>query len=249
MIKVCFTVIVALGVTLAAASACAQSFSPQQRLELDHIIHDYLQRHPKAIIDSLRAAQAKAIAEKAAQQRATIIAKRAELLHDPDSPVGGNPHGDVTLVEFFDYRCPYCKALQPSLEAMIKEDGKLRVVYKEFPILGPVSVFASRIAIAARQQGKYAVFHDQMMALRGTIDDESVMAVAKATGLDMAKLKTDMASAATDKIIQSDYALADALGIDATPALVIGDHLTMGAVDIDTLRTLIADTRKNQRGS
>ena len=229
--------------------AAAQSFSDQQTQAIEQLIHDYLQQHPEVIIDSLRVAQAKAVEERLAQQRKMVVAKRDELLHDPNSPVAGNPNGDVTLVEFFDYRCPYCKAIETSLEALIKEDGKLRVVYKEFPILGPKSVVASRVAIAARQQGKYAEFHDRMMALKGNIDNDAVMKVAAASGLDIAKLKRDMTAASIGQIIQRNYALAEALGIDATPALVIGDQLTMGAVDIDGLRQLIADARKNKKGS
>jgi len=250
MIKLVYTALIALAVAVAAAPpATAQSFSPEQKQELDRLIHDYLQHHPEAILESLKAAQFQAEATKAAQQQQTIADRRDELLHDRNSAVGGNPNGDVTLVEFFDYRCPYCKAIEPSLEAMIKEDGKLRVVYKEFPILGPVSVFASRAAIAARKQGKYAAFHDRMMALKGAIDDTAVMNVAQAAGLDLTKLKRDMASADTERIIKRNYALADALGIDATPALLIGNRLTMGAVDIDRLRQLIADARKNKKRS
>ncbi|MGB8182238.1 MAG: DsbA family protein [Stellaceae bacterium] len=227
----------------------AQSFSPAQKQEIDRVIQDYLKQHPEAVMDALKAAQQQADAVKAAAAKKTIAARRNELLHDPNSVVAGNPNGDVTLVEFFDYRCPYCKAIEPSLEALVKEDGNLRVVYKEFPILGPTSVVASRVAIAARQQGKYAAFHARMMALKGNIDDDAVMKVAEASGLDLAKLKRDMTAASVGQIIQRNYALADALGIDATPALVIGDQLTMGAVDIDGLRQLIADARKNKKGS
>lgn len=247
MMKRVFTMLGGLALALAiVASASAQSFSPQQTEELEQIVHDYILQHPEAIIESLRAAQAKAATERLAQQRKVIFAKRDELLHDPNSAVGGNPNGDVTLVEFFDYRCPYCKAIEPSLEALINEDGKLRVVYKEFPILGAVSVFASRAAIAAHQQGKYAAFHDRMMALRGTIDNGAVLKVAEGCGLDMTKLKADMTSAATGQIIQRDYALARALGIDATPGLVIGDRVIMGAADIDSLRQLIAAAREQE---
>ena len=250
MLKFAYIVSVALVMALTAMPpALAQSFSPQQKQEIDMLIQDYLRQHPEAVLESLKAAQQKAEAAQAAQQGQMIAAKRGELLHDPDSAVGGNPNGDVTLVEFFDYRCPYCKAIEPSLEALIKEDGKLRVVYQEIPILGPVSVYASRAAIAARKQGEYAAFHDRMMALRGTIDDDAVMHVAKASGLDLTKLKSDMASAETEAVIQRNYALADTLGIDATPALVIGNKLTMGAVDIDRLRQLIAEARKARKGS
>jgi protein-disulfide isomerase len=250
MLKLLATALMALAVAcFSAMPVSAQSFSPEQKQEIDRLIHDYLQQHPEAVVESLKAAQQKADAARATQVQQMLAAKRSELLHDPNSAVGGNPNGDVTLVEFFDYRCPYCKAIEPSLEALIKEDRNLRVVYKEFPILGPVSVFASRVAIAARAQGKYAAFHDRMMALRGTIDDATVMTVAKESGLDLTELKDDMASAKVDAVIQRNYALADALGIDATPALVIGSRLTMGAVDIDGLRKLIAEARKAKKGS
>lgn len=245
---------VAASIALAAvfagpATAAAQSFSPVQQQEIDRLIHDYLRQHPEAVMDALKAAQQQADDARMEAAKKMIAAKRDELLHDPNSVVAGNPNGDVTLVEFFDYRCPYCKAIEPSLEALIKEDGNLRVIYKEFPILGPTSVVASRVAIAARRQGKYTEFHDRMIALKGNIDSDAVMKVAKASGLDLTKLKHDMTAASVAQTIQRNYALADALGIDGTPALVIGDQLTMGAVDIDGLRQLIADARKNKKGS
>jgi len=250
MFKFALAALIAAAVSFVGpAPAAAQSFSPAQKQEIDRQIQNYLQQHPEAVMDALKAAQEQADAAKAAAAKKTIVARRDELLHDPNSAVAGNPKGDVTLVEFFDYRCPYCKAIEPSLEALIKEDGNLRVVYKEFPILGPTSVVASRVAIAARQQGKYTEFHDRMMALKGSIDNDAVMKVAEASGLDLTKLKHDMMAPDVGKIIQRNYALADALGIDATPALVIGDQLTMGAVDIDDLRQLIADARKNKKGS
>ncbi|MDE1903840.1 MAG: thioredoxin domain-containing protein [Alphaproteobacteria bacterium] len=250
MLKLAIAALITLAAVFAApATAAAQSFSPAQKQEIDRLIHDYLQQHPEAVMDALKAGQQRADDARAAAAKKVIAARRDELLHDPNSVVAGNPNGDVTLVEFFDYRCPYCKAIEPSLEALIKEDSNLRVVYKEFPILGPTSVVASRVAIAARQQGKYAEFHDRMMALKGNIDNDAVMKVAAASGLDIAKLKRDMTAASIGQIIQRNYALAEALGIDATPALVIGDQLTMGAVDIDGLRQLIADARKNKKGS
>ncbi|MGH7716166.1 MAG: DsbA family protein, partial [Vulcanimicrobiaceae bacterium] len=252
MLKLVSTALVALAIALAIAAptpATAQPLSPEQKQEVGRLIHDYLQQHPEAVVDALKAAQQEAEAARAAQVQRAITAKRSELLHDPNSAVGGNPNGDLTLVEFFDYRCPYCKAIEPSLEALIKENHNLRVVYKEFPILGPVSVFASHVAIAARAQGKYVAFHDRMMALRGTIDDAAVMTVAKESGLDLTELNNDMASTKVNAIVQRNYALADALGIDATPALIIGNRLVMGAVDIDGLRQLIAEARKAKKGS
>jgi len=236
-----------LSIAAAAAFAppvSAQGFTPAQRQELDQAIHDYLQNHPDAIMDALKAMQAKEETAKADSQKKALVARRSELVADPDSAVGGNPKGDVTLVEFFDYRCPYCKQIEPSLDALIKEDGRVRVVYKEFPILGPASVIASRAAIAARKQDKYDAFHSQMMAFKGTIDEAAVMKVAASAGLDTKRLKDDMNAPEVGAIIKRNYALAEALGIDGTPGLIVGDNLTLGAIDLDALRAMIAAARK-----
>ena len=235
----------AFAVVAAPVDARAQSaFTPAQQQELQKIIHDYIQLHPEAVIDALKAEKQKEDAASAANQRQAIGQNRSALLSDPDSGIGGNPKGDVTLIEFFDYRCPYCKQMEPTVQALLKEDGRLRIVYKEFPILGPVSVYATRVAIAARKQGKYEEFRSRMITLKGNIDQDAVMQVAAASGLDMAKLKTDMASPDIDKIIKRNYALAEALGIDGTPGLIVGNEMNVGATDIDGLRKMIADARK-----
>ena len=235
----------ALAVIAAGSHARAQSaFSPAQQQELQKLIHDYLQSHPEAVLDALKAAKDKEDAATAERQAKAIVEKRAELLSDPDSAVGGNPKGDVTLVEFFDYRCPYCKQMEPTIQALIKEDGKLRVVYKEFPILGPVSVFASRVAIASRKQGKYEAFRSQMIAAKGNIDQDTVMKTAAASGIDLDKLKTDMAAPDVDKVIQRNFTLAEALNIDGTPGLVVGNAVIEGAADLDEMRKRIAAARK-----
>jgi protein-disulfide isomerase len=235
----------ALAVIAAGSHARAQSaFSPAQQQELQKLIHDYLQTHPEAVLDALKAAKDKEDAATAERQAKAIVEKRAELLSDPDSAVGGNPKGDVTLVEFFDYRCPYCKQMEPTIQALIKEDGKLRVVYKEFPILGPVSVFASRVAIASRKQGKYEAFRSQMIAAKGNIDQDTVLKTAAASGIDLDKLKTDMAAPDVDKVIQRNFALAEALNIDGTPGLVVGNAVIEGAADLDEMRKRIAAARK-----
>ncbi|HLI19958.1 MAG TPA: DsbA family protein [Stellaceae bacterium] len=232
---------------LAAADSSPppSSAMPQDRAALDRAIHDYLMNHPDVVLDALKAGQQQADANAAEQSRRTIISKRKELIDDPDDLVQGNPKGDVTLVEFFDYRCPYCKEVEPALDALLKEDGKLRIVYKEFPILGEASVYATHVALAAEKQGKYAEFHRAMMATKGNIDDATVLSVAASIGLDMTKLKADMTAAATDKLIDKNYALADSLNIQGTPAIIIGDTLIPGATDIDSLRKDIAALRKS----
>lgn len=216
---------------------------PKDRADLDQAVHDYLLAHPEVVLDALKAAQQQADAQAAEQSRRMITTKQKELLGSPDDLVQGNPKGDVTLVEFFDYRCPYCKQIEPSLDALLKEDGKLRIVYKEFPILGEASVYATRVALAARQQRKYAEFHRAMMATKGEISDATVLKVASSLGLDMNMIKDDMSAPRIDKLIDANYALADALNIQGTPAIIIGDTLTPGAVDLDTLRKDIAAAR------
>lgn len=246
-----FLVIAALGAALLVPRFAGADLLPppeafpKDQAALDQAIHDYLMNHPDVVLDALKAGQAQADAKAADQSRRTITTKRKELLDDPDDLVQGNPKGDVTLVEFFDYRCPYCKEVEPSLDALLKEDGKLRIVYKEFPILGEASVYATHVALAAKQQGKYTEFHRAMMATKGDINDATVLNVAQSIGLDITKIKADMSAPATDKLINKNYALADALDIQGTPAIIIGDTLIPGATDIDLLRKDIAASRKN----
>jgi protein-disulfide isomerase len=225
------------------SNSAASTVMPKDRAGLDQAIHDYLMAHPETVVDALKAAQQQADAQAAEQSRRMISTKKKELFDSPDDLVQGNPKGDVTLVEFFDYRCPYCKQIEPSLDALLKEDGKLRIVYKEFPILGEASVYAAHVALAAKKQGKYAEFHRAMMATKGDIADATVLNVANSLGLDVTKIKSDMSAPEVDKVIEANYGLADALNIQGTPAVVVGDTLVPGAVDLDTLRKEIAALR------
>jgi protein-disulfide isomerase len=233
-----------LAASLAPAAFAEEALTPAQKAAVDREIRDYLAKHPEAVIDAIKAAQAASDAQEAANARAVIAAKHQALFDDPDDLAQGNPKGDATIVEFFDYRCPYCKEIEPRLDALLLEDRKLRIVYKEFPILGAASVFATHAALASKKQGKYAEFHRAMMAARGNISDDTVLAVAASVGLDIAKLKQDMSAPEIDRIIQKNYALAQALHIDGTPGIVVGDTLVPGAVDIATLRKDIASARK-----
>jgi protein-disulfide isomerase len=222
------------------------------REQVEQIIHDYLLKHPEVLFEALDAADAKNRRSEQERTRAAIAAKRDELLNDPGSPSGGNPKGDATVVEFFDYRCPYCKQVQPSINALLRDDPNLRIVYKEFPILGPESVLAAHVALAAAKQGKYEPFHSTMMATTGQINADVIMKVAAESGLDMARVKVDMNAMDIDQIVARNHDLARALGINGTPGFVIGDTLIPGAVDLATLKQEIANTRrspaKNGRG-
>ena len=224
----------------------AEPLTPEQKAAVEALIRDTIANHPEIVLDALRAEQQKDRKEAADAVRQAIVAQRGALLSDPSSPVGGNAKGDVTIVEFFDYRCPYCKEVEPALEALLKEDGKLRIIYKEFPILGPASVYAARVALAAHAQGKYDAFHRAMMAVKGSIDEATVRRTAAGVGLDMAKLADAADGDGIDRVIQDNYALAEALEIDGTPAFIVGDVMLPGVADIGVLRQTVAKVRKGR---
>jgi len=206
--------------------AGAAELAPEQRREIESIIRDYLLQHPEVLIEAMRAAEEKVKTEAGEKAKQALIARGSEIFDDPGTPVGGNPKGDVTLVEFFDYRCPYCKQVQPRLKELLAGDHQLRIAYKEFPILGSVSVAAARAALAAHRQSKYEAFHDAMMAASGQITEDTVYQVADAVGLDVDRLKRDMS-----------------LDITGTPGFVIGDQIVPGAIELSSLRDLVAGAR------
>lgn len=222
-----------------------RSFTPQQQQEIERIVRDYLKTHPEVIIEAAKALEAKE--QEAQQQRAkaAIDASREKLINDPDSPVMGNPKGDVTVVEFFDYQCPYCKKMTAPLNEAMAKDGKLRVVFKEWPVLGPESVIAAKASLASQKQGKYKEFHNALMDSKGRLSESSVMSIAEKTGLDIKKLKKDMDAPDVQEELKQNQALAAALQLEGTPAFVIGSQLAPGAINPDTLQAMIDAARKN----
>ncbi len=243
LLRLTAVLLLLLGALAPQGADAAEALTPEQKRAVERVIHDYFTNHPEFMVEILRAAEAKMKQEKSDEARQVIAEKRAELLNDAAAPVGGNPDGDVTIVEFFDYRCPYCKQVEPSLASLIKSDGKLRIVYKEFPILGPESVVAARMALAAKKQGKYFAFHEAMMARKGKIDDEVIFKTAADAGVDVTQAKSDMNTPEIDAILKRNYKLAEALDIQGTPAFIIGNVMTPGATDIENLRKMIAQAR------
>ena len=238
----------ALLAMVALAAWAADDAPPRTKADveaIERIIRDYLLRHPQVIVDALQALERRQEAEKAARVKETIARRRAELSEDPSSPVGGNETGDVTIVEFFDYRCPHCRTAARLLAELVAEDRGIRVVYKEFPILGPDSLFAARAALAARLQGKYDAFHRALMAER-TLNRARVMELAASLGIDTVRLEQDMESPDIASAIRRTHALAEALSINATPAFIIGDEVRLGALDRETLRALVARAREKK---
>lgn len=224
--------------------AAAQSFSADQKKAIEDIVRTYILKNPEIIREAVEALQAKE-QQSAEERRIESMAKlKDELTSDPTSPVLGNPAGDVTVVEFFDYRCPYCKRAAPVVEQLVKEDGRIRRVMKEFPILGPESLFASRVALAAHAQGKYEAIHRLLISSRGALDQETVMRLAKEAGLDLVQLKRDLNSPLIDETLKKNRDLAGQIEITGTPAFIIGKEFVPGAVELDALRTIVARARK-----
>jgi protein-disulfide isomerase len=222
----------------------AAEITPEQRKAFEAIIHDYLMQNPDVLIEALREAEAKANSDADVKAAQLLRDRRHEVFDDPATPVGGNPKGDVTLVEFFDYRCPYCKQVHPAIQKLLDQDPKLRFVYKEFPVLGEQSDSAAHAALAARLQGKYEPFHNAMMAAKGQITEELVYRIAGSIGLDVDRLKRDMTDPEIDRALSANRSLAKALDLRGTPGFVVGDHIIPGAVDLDALKTMVADARK-----
>lgn len=250
---------VALIVALLAAVAAWVVFDPgfrETRLtmfgpsisqdEFDRRIHDYLMKNPEVIIQSVQALEARKQREALTETQDALKARADEIFRDPDSPVGGNAQGDATLVEFFDYNCPYCRKMAPLLIEAEAADSQLRIVFKEFPILGPNSEFAAKAALAAHRQGRYVEFHHALMAIKGTVNEDSVLTAAKGLGLDLDRLKTDMQDPAIQVTIERNLALAATLRINGTPGFVIGDQILRGATELKVLQEMISQARKEK---
>ena len=225
----------------------AGGFSTADKAAIEKIVRDYILENPEIITDAVRILQnRKEMADSAADLQ-MLAANRDALLNNPASPVGGNPDGDVTVVEFFDYRCGVCKRIHPIVEQLVKTDPNIRRVYKEWPILGPNSVLASRAAIAARKQGKYLALHKVMIQATSSYSEDDIMAMARSVGIDTARLARDMRSPETDAILRDNYALAEKLRLNGTPSFVIGDTLLRGGRDLDSLRAIVAEARAKKK--
>lgn len=209
-------------------------------------VRTYLLAHPEVIVEAMQGLQARQQAEEENEAKTTLKARADEVFQDPASPIGGNPAGDVTLVEFFDYNCPYCRQMAPLMNQAVAEDPKLKIIHKEFPILGPGSVFAAKAALAAHRQGMYGPFHKALFESKSRVDTAVVLKTAARVGLDVERLKKDMADPAIQAALDSNLALAQALRINGTPGFVIGNQILRGATDLATLKNLIAEARNPQ---
>jgi len=232
--------VVLLGLTLVlAAPVLAQGIGPEQKTAIEKLIRDYILNNPEVIIEALERLENRAAGQPSPAQLAAV---KDAMFRDPETPVA-NPKGTIPVVEFFDYRCGYCKKMVPDMRRLLQSETGVRVIFKDLPILGPDSVIAARAALASRAQGKYETYHFALMDTKGAFTEPRVLAIAKEVGLDVERLKRDMADPRIDAQIDANLALAKQLNIRGTPTLIIGDAFVPGSVDFDTLKKLVDKAR------
>lgn len=231
--------------TVPFSATAAEALSAEQRAAVQALIRETLVTNPEIIMEAIDALQVKEEAARQAQAKQVLAHMRNDLERDPASPVMGNPDGDVTIVEFFDYRCGYCKRSMQDLQAVAEEDGNVRIVLHEFPILGPESVLASRASMAVwlNQADKYTAYHTAMMMSRGNLNEAKVMQLALEVGIDVDAMKKDMGSKAIDAAFAKTAAMAESLNITGTPAFIVGDNVVPGAIKRSDLKALVKAAR------
>ncbi len=243
MKKLVSMILVGLSLVL-PLQAAARDLSEDRVREL---VLETIRENPEIVMEAVAILEARQAEAQSASQSEVLARERDTLERNPNAPVLGNPEGDVTVVEFFDYNCPYCRRAKPEVEALLAADPNVRLVYREWPILGEGSVFATRAALAAREQGLYEEFHRAMMGMNGRTEESSVLRIAEDIGLDVAQLRRDMEAPEIDTHIETSMRLAQALGITGTPSFVIGDALVPGVVDVEQLQSLVSDAREMEQ--
>jgi len=229
-----------------AAPAPAQTINADQRGEIERIVREYLLAHPEVLQEALGELDKRQAAAEIEKHRAAVKENAAAIYNSPRHVTLGNPQGDVTMVEFFDYNCGYCKRALSDMTDLMKKDPKLKVVLKEFPVLGPGSVEAAQVAVAVRMQDpkKYLDFHQKLLLGRGQADKARALAVAKEVGLDIARIERDLKSDEVAKTLEESMKLAEALGLNGTPSYVIGNDVVIGAVGLAALSQKVQAARQ-----
>jgi protein-disulfide isomerase len=224
-------------------AAHAEAFTPAQRAEIVAVVRDALKQDPSILREAVAVLQADDSRKAEETTRAAITASRDSMV-TPADPVVGDPKGDVTIVEFFDTRCPYCRRLEPVMTQFLAQDRNVRLVYKDLPILGPASVIGTKALLAAQRQDAYVKMRDAVMRLPPDTTLQQIETTAKTLGLDWPRLAHDMQDPSIQARIDQNLKLAHSLGIQGTPALVIGTDLIPGAVDLPELTKAVAEARR-----
>ncbi len=240
--------LIAIALAVPAAAARAEPFTPDQRGDIERIVRDYLLRNPELLKEVLSELEKREAAADVEKHRAAVQEHAATIFNSPRQVNLGNPQGDVTMVEFFDYNCAYCKRAMADMLDLLKTDSKLKIVLKEFPVLGEGSVQAAQVAVAVRMQDrtggkKYLEFHQKLLGGRGQADKARALAAAKEAGLDMARIEKDMASEEVKTTLAESGKLAEALGLNGTPSYIVGPDVVVGAVGLAALREKVNGAR------
>lgn len=233
--------------TATAKSSVTDVLAPNQKAAVEALIREYILDHPEVVVESIQRWQERQKAESEQRAKAALAEHRDLLENNPHVPVAGNVNGDVTIVEFFDYRCGYCKRVFPAIQELIETDGNIRYVFKEFPILGPDSMIASRAAQAVwfSAPDRYLEFHAALMGARGALNENRVLDIAADIGLDREEVKKGMDDPRVAEVLANNLDLGRTLGVNGTPAFVIGGQMVPGAIDLDTMKGLITEIRQN----
>ncbi|MDP9127065.1 MAG: DsbA family protein [Pseudomonadota bacterium] len=222
----------------------AKVYSDAERAGIEAVIKDYLTKeHPEVLMMAAQALEKRESAEAQTKTEEAIGKSQDKLYQDASSPVAGDPHGDVTIVEFFDYQCGYCKMSEEGIEKLLKNDKKVKFIYKDYPILGPASVQAAKASFASIRQGKYLPLHDALMNKKEHLTDEAIYQAAKDVGLNVDKLKKDMADPAIQKMVDDNVALGTQIGVRGTPMFIINGQIFPGALQYDQLNKIVQDVR------
>jgi protein-disulfide isomerase len=242
-----FVLVAAVFIVFAqSATARAQGLTDAQKKDVEVLIGDYLRAHPEVILESVRAMQEREQTAQIKRQQDSLVSRRQEIERDPASPVVGNVNGNVTVTEFFDYRCGYCKAVLPSVQQLLKDDPNVRFVMKELPILSPESRIAAKLALAVwkNEPKRYQELHTKLMSAQGDFSERRIFALAKEAGVDVERARRGMDAPEIEQALAANMELAQALGITGTPGFVVGKQLAPGAIDYDTLKRFVAEARK-----
>ncbi|MBC8338929.1 MAG: DsbA family protein [Alphaproteobacteria bacterium] len=243
--------VAALLAAAAATPVAAQDKSPAapmpkaEREKIESVVKAYILKNPEVIIEAIQGLREREERKTQEMAKANLGTVTDALVKDPNTPIGGNPKGDVNVIEFFDYRCGYCKRVFPDILKLVEGDKNVRFVYVEFPILGPDSLTASKAGLAAwlLDKSKYEVFHSAMMTGKGGLPEERVMKFAEQSGYDVKALKKAMSDPRIESMIEKNMGLAKALDINGTPGFIIGDQIIRGAVDLKSMQALVAKAR------
>jgi len=226
-----------------SSAKAEEGFTPAQKEEINALVKDYIMNNPNVILDAVDKYQ-RGQQERVREEAETKLKEYLGYYQSEDLPVVGNPKGSVTVVEYFDYNCGYCKKAFDDLVKLLDEDKDLRVVFQDLPVLGPGSVVMARASLASQNQGKYFELHRALMEYKGPRSEEAVLDVAKKIGLDVEKLKTDMQDPLVDLAIEKQRQMAASIGITGTPGFVIGEKMFPGYIGMEGLKTEIANARE-----